>query len=60
MIILCLSDKVLYNVMNDETTADLWCRLESLYMTKVCRIALHEEAVIQPLDEGRYAYFTTS
>ena len=33
-IILCLSDEVLYNVMNEETTADLWCRLESLYMTK--------------------------
>jgi len=34
MIILCLSDEVLCNVMNEETTADLWCRLESLYMTK--------------------------
>ena len=33
-IILCLSDELLYNVMNEETTADLWCRLESLYMTK--------------------------
>ena len=33
-IILCLSDEVLYNMMNEETTADLWCRLESLYMTK--------------------------
>ena len=33
-IILCLSDEVLYNVMNKETTVDLWCRLESLYMTK--------------------------
>ena len=29
-IILCLSDGVLYNVMNEETTAGLWCRLESL------------------------------
>jgi len=29
---LCLSDKVLYKVMNDETTANLSCRLESLYM----------------------------
>ena len=26
-IILCLSDEVLYNVMNEETTAGLWCRL---------------------------------
>ena len=34
MIILCLSDEVLYNVMNEETTADLWCRLKSVYMTK--------------------------
>ena len=33
-IMLCLSDEVLYNVMNKETTVDLWCRLESLYMTK--------------------------
>ena len=33
-IILCLSDEVLYNVMNKETTAGLWCRLESLYMMK--------------------------
>ena len=32
-IILCPSDEVLYNVMNEETTVDLWCRLESLYMT---------------------------
>ena len=29
-----LSDEVLYNVMNEETTADFWCRLESFYMTK--------------------------
>ena len=33
-VILCLSDEVLYNVMNEETTAGLWCRLESLYMMK--------------------------
>ena len=33
-IILCLSDEVFYNVMNEETAADLWCRLESLYMMK--------------------------
>ena len=33
-IILCLSVEVLYNVMNKETTAALWCKLESLYMTK--------------------------
>jgi len=33
-IILYLSDEVLYNIMNEETTVRLWCRLESLYMTK--------------------------
>jgi len=33
-IILCKSDEVLYNMMNEETTAGLWCRLESLYMMK--------------------------
>ena len=33
-IILCLSDEVLYNVMNKETTAGFCCRLESLYITK--------------------------
>jgi len=31
---LCLSNEDLYNVMNEEITADLWCRLESSYMTK--------------------------
>ena len=31
---LCLSDEVLYNVMNEKTTSDLWCKLKSLYMTK--------------------------
>ena len=59
-IILCLSDEVLYNVMNEETTADLWCRLKSFYMIKSVEQALHEEAVIQPSDEGWYAYFTIS
>ena len=33
-IVLCLSDEVLYNVMNEESTAGLWSRLESLYMMK--------------------------
>ena len=33
-IILCLSDEILYNMMNEETTADFLCRLESLYMIK--------------------------
>ena len=33
-IILYLSDEILYNVMNEETTASLWCQLESLYIMK--------------------------
>jgi len=37
MIILCLSDEVLYNVMNEEITAGFWYRLESLYIRRVCR-----------------------
>jgi len=28
-IILCLSDEVLYNVMNEKITVGLWCKLES-------------------------------
>ena len=59
-IILCLLDEVLYNVMNGETTAGLWCRLERPYMTKSVEQALHEEAVIQPSDKGRCAYSITS
>ena len=34
IIILCLSDEVICNVMNEKTTVGLWCRLESLYMMK--------------------------
>src|SRR3954471_6756750 len=33
-IILCLSDEVVYNVLNEDTAAGMWNRLESLYMTK--------------------------
>ena len=33
-ITLCLSDEVLYNVLNEDTAAEMWNRLESLYMTK--------------------------
>ena len=58
-IILCLSDEVLYNVMNEETTASLWYRLGNIYRRRVCG-ALHEEAVIQSSDEVRYACSTTS
>jgi len=45
-IILCLSDEVLYNVMNEETTTTLWCKLESLFMTKSLSNKLLEEAVV--------------
>ena len=58
--ILCLSGEILYNVINEETTAGLWCRLESLYMTKSVEQAFHEEVVIQPSDERRYTYSTIS
>jgi len=58
---ICLSDDILYNVINEGTTADLWYRLENLYMMKslskkLVKEALHEEAVIHPSDEGRYIY----
>ena len=33
-IILCLSDEVLYSIINEKTIVGLWCKLESLYMTK--------------------------
>src|SRR3954470_7778432 len=33
-IILCLSDEVLYNILNEDTAAGMWNRLESLYKTK--------------------------
>ena len=31
-IILCVSDEVLHNVINEETIAKLWCKLKSLYI----------------------------
>jgi len=31
---LCLSDEVMYNVMNEKTVTGLWTRSETLYMTK--------------------------
>ena len=46
-IILCLSDEVLYNVMNKKITAGLWYKLESIQQT------LFEEASIQSSDERR-------
>jgi len=29
---LCLTNEVMYNVMNKETTTELWSRLETLYI----------------------------
>ena len=31
---LCITDEVIYNVTDEETTTELWSRLETLYMTK--------------------------
>jgi len=31
---LCLANKVMYNVMDEEITTELWSRLGTLYMTK--------------------------
>ena len=33
-ILLCLGDEVLYEIVEDDTIAKLWLKLESLYMTK--------------------------
>ncbi|GJU00053.1 hypothetical protein Tco_1110391 [Tanacetum coccineum] len=34
-IVLSLSDEVLYEVAHEETAADVWIKLEKLYMTKL-------------------------
>jgi len=59
-IILCLSDEILYNVMNEETTADLSCRLESLYMTKSLsnKLFMMKQLCSLRMKEGN-AYFTS-
>ena len=44
-IIICLLDEVLYNVMNEETFAGLWCKLESLH-DEFIQQTLLEEAVV--------------
>jgi len=33
-ICLCLADNVLFNIVSEKTTVDLWMKLESMYMTK--------------------------
>ena len=45
-IILCLSDEVFYNVMNKETTASLWCKMESLYDEEFIQLILFKEAFV--------------
>jgi len=60
-IILCLSDEHFYNIMKEETIAGLWYSLKRAFKWwEFVKQALHEEAVIQSSDEGKYAYFTTS
>jgi hypothetical protein len=31
---LCLADEVMFNIVGEDTTSDVWSKLESLYMTK--------------------------
>jgi len=57
---LCLSDEVLNNVMNEETTAGLWCRLETLYMTKSLSNKLYMNKQLYSLRmKVMYIYSTT-
>jgi len=51
-IILCLLDEVLYNVMNEKTTACLWCKLESLHDEEFIQQTLFEKAVVQYSNKG--------
>ena len=59
-IIICISDEILYNFMNEEIIAELWCKLvKPLHNEEFVKQVLHEEAVVHPSDEEIYAYFTT-
>ncbi|KAK8918612.1 hypothetical protein KSP39_PZI021035 [Platanthera zijinensis] len=40
---LCLTDEVMYNVVDTETTTDLWTKLEELYMSKSLTNKLYVE-----------------
>ena len=48
-IVLCLSDEILYNVMNRETKSGLWCRLHDKEFVEQ---ALHEELYSLRMKEG--------
>ena len=62
MIILCLSDKLLYNVMNEETIAGLWYRLESLYMTKSLsnKLFMKKQFYSLQMKEGMLIFYNIS
>jgi len=54
MIQLCLSDEVVYNMMDEETTTGLWSKLEMLHITKSLSNKLYfEETTIWDTHEGR-------
>ncbi|GJV31222.1 hypothetical protein Tco_1391622 [Tanacetum coccineum] len=52
-ILLSLSDKVLYEVVDEETVVDVWKKLEKLYMTKLLTNKLFETTfVFTSMKEG--------
>jgi len=53
-IILCLSDEIFYNVMNEETTAGFWCMLKNMYMTKSLskKLFMKKQLYILRMKEG--------
>jgi len=59
-IILYLSDKVIYNVMNERTTAGLWCKLKSLYMTKSLSNKLFLKKQLYSLRMKEYRFCSSS
>ena len=55
MVIPCLLDEVLYNVINEKITVGLWCKLESLYITHIQKLKaqLKEEVDMKDLGEAK-------
>jgi hypothetical protein len=51
---LCLVDEVMSNIVGEDTTSDLWSKLESLYMTKslTSRIYLNRQLYNLQMKEG--------
>jgi hypothetical protein len=43
---LCLADAVMYNVIDEDTTACLWLKLESMYMAKSLSNKLYLKKII--------------